>query len=129
MKLLLPFFLAVILFSCSEDDTPCSFQTLGEAIYLSKGQLRSNIQLTEPREIERPGGLYYKDGYLYVLELGETTYWYEEEVSENKKEVIYHPEIDKTGIHIIDNRIPENPQNVGFITIPGVNGMAAKGNQ
>ncbi|MEM6737015.1 MAG: hypothetical protein AAF620_13200 [Bacteroidota bacterium] len=129
MKLLLTILIPItaIFFSCS-DDTPCIVEKYGEAIYLSKSQLRS-IQLTEPREIERPGGLYYKDGYLYVLELGDVNNWYEEEVSENQKEVIYHPQIDKTGLHIIDNRIPQNPQNVGFITIPGVNGMAAKGNQ
>ena len=52
-------------------------------------------------EINNPGKLNYKDGYLFI--------------SETKK-----------GIHIIDNRNLSNPINIGFINLPGNYDIATK---
>ena len=64
-------------------------------------KLRDSVNFTIDREINNPGKLNYKDGYLFI--------------SETKK-----------GIHIIDNRNLNNPINIGFINLPGNNDIATK---
>ena len=65
-------------------------------------ELRDSVKFTINREINNPGKLNYKDGYLFI--------------SETKK-----------GIHIIDNRNLNNPINIGFIKLPGNYDIATKG--
>jgi hypothetical protein len=84
------------------------------------------IETQPPRDIINPGGFYYKDGYVYILELGKDEYLYE--YAEDGS-FSYNLRLNETGIHIIDDTNPANPINVAFINIPGVNGMAAKGSQ
>ena len=50
-----------------------------------------------------PGKIYFKEGYIFINE-------------------------ELKGIHVIDNRNPENPQNIGFIEIPGNVDIAIKNN-
>tara|TARA_B100001996_G_scaffold375007_1_gene354382 strand:- start:125 stop:541 length:417 start_codon:yes stop_codon:yes gene_type:complete len=64
-------------------------------------ELRDSVKFTINREINNPGKLNYKDGYLFI--------------SETKK-----------GIHIIDNRDLNNPINIGFIKLPGNYDIATK---
>ncbi|UCH14905.1 MAG: hypothetical protein JSV22_02805 [Bacteroidales bacterium] len=71
--------------------------------YMTLDEFRSSVKSTSPEEISNPGKIYYKDGYLFVNEVSE-------------------------GIHIINNNNPANPQKVTFITIPGNNDLAVKGN-
>lgn len=73
-----------------------------QPVYLDLDSLRDEVSFGEPKQIEEPGGIYYKAGYVFINE--------------------------KTkGIHIIDDRTPEAPVPVGFITIPGNYAMAARG--
>ena len=72
-------------------------------IYMSYEDLRVSVKSTEARTLNNPGKIYFKDGYLFVNEEFE-------------------------GIHIIDNRNPEDPQVIGFIEIPGNVDMAIKNN-
>ena len=64
--------------------------------------IRDSVSFDASREINNPGKLNYKDGYLFI--------------SETKK-----------GIHIIDNRNTSNPINIAFIVLPGNYDIATKG--
>lgn len=72
-------------------------------VYLSYEDLRSAIKITESRDLKHPGKIYFKDGFLFINEMLE-------------------------GIHIIDNHDPRNPQNIGFIEVPGNVDIAIKDN-
>ena len=61
-------------------------------LYASMESIRDSVGL-RVLEINNPGKLNYKGGYLFI--------------SETK------------GIHIIDNRNVSNPISIGFITLPG----------
>ncbi|MEM6298817.1 MAG: hypothetical protein AAF740_09040 [Bacteroidota bacterium] len=56
-----------------------------------------------PRPITTRGKMYYRDGFLFINEPDE-------------------------GVHIIDNRNPESPQQIGFIVIAGNHDMVVKNN-
>lgn len=70
--------------------------------YMTLNEFRSSIKSTQPKELSNPGKIYYKDGYLFINEVSK-------------------------GIHIINNNNPESPQKVAFITVPGNNDLAIKG--
>lgn len=71
-------------------------------VYMSYENLRSAIVQKAPRELQHPGKIYFKDGYIFINE-------------------------EMKGVHVIDNRNPHEPENVAFIEIPGNIDMAIKG--
>ena len=75
--------------------------TANSPIYLSYEDLRSAIKKSDQRDLVNTGKIYFKDGYIFVNE-------------------------ELKGIHIIDNRNPQNPDNIGFIEIPGNVDIAIK---
>jgi len=75
--------------------------TANSPVYMSYDELRDAVKIASARELENPGKIYFKDGYIFINE-------------------------ELKGIHIIDNRNPSNPQNMGFIEIPGNVDMAIK---
>lgn len=72
-------------------------------VYMSFEDFRSSFQKSDAEDISKPGKIYFKDGYLFVNELGK-------------------------GIHVIDNTNPANPQKVAFYEIMGNVDMAIRGN-
>jgi hypothetical protein len=72
-------------------------------VYMSFTDFRNSFQKSDPVEITHPGKIYFKDGYLFVNEVGK-------------------------GIHVIDNSDPANPEKVVFYEIMGNVDMAIKGN-
>ncbi|WP_234736292.1 LVIVD repeat-containing protein [Tellurirhabdus bombi] len=66
-------------------------------------QIREGVQQEDARALQMPGKIYTKDGYLFINEL-------------------------KEGIHVIDNRNPENPRTLTFLRIPGNGDMAVRNN-
>ena len=64
--------------------------------------IRDSVKFIQARDINNPGKLNYKDGYLFISET-------------------------KNGIHIIDNSDVSNPTNIGFIVLPGNYDLATKG--
>ena len=70
-------------------------------VYMSYDELRSAVKEENSRAIEKPGKIYFNDNYLFINELME-------------------------GVHVIDVSEPANPQNVGFIDIPGNVDIAIK---
>lgn len=73
-----------------------------EPVYMSHTEFENSVALEEPRELNKPGKIYFHDGYLFVNE-------------RNK------------GVHIIDNSDPSAPSKVGFINIPANKDIAVRG--
>jgi len=96
------FSFSFLLFSCQDTCDYYRTYTVYDPIYNSMESMRDSVKYTDSREINNPGKLNYKDGFLYI--------------SETEK-----------GIHIIDNRNINNPVNIGFIVLPGNNDIATKG--
>jgi hypothetical protein len=80
-------------------ESPCK-----KAKYISKKELRENYpKVVAPKEVEKAAKIYnYKDGDIILI---------------NER---------NRGIHVINNRVRERPQNVAFIEIPGNIDMAVK---
>ncbi|MCK5538417.1 MAG: hypothetical protein KAI79_16440, partial [Bacteroidales bacterium] len=85
--------------SCMDEYTEVF--TANSPIYMSYEDLREAVKITSSRDLENTGKIYFKDGYIFVNE-------------------------ELKGIHIIDNQNPTNPQNIGFIEIPGNVDIAVK---
>ncbi len=77
--------------------------TANAPVYLTYEELRSAVKVTESRTLEVPGKIYFKDNLLFVNEMFE-------------------------GIHILDMTNPADPENLGFIEIPGNVDIAIKNN-
>ena len=74
-----------------------------DPVYMSYEDLRSAVKMTEAREMNNPGKIYFKDQYIFI----------------NEKMI---------GVHVYDVSDPTNPQNKGFIEIPGNIDIAIKEN-
>lgn len=94
-------FLLVFFNSCMDEYTEVF--TANSPVYLTYEDLRNAVKSTPATDLNNPGKIYFKDGYIFVNE-------------------------ELKGIHIIDNRDPHNPQNLKFIEIPGNVDMAVKNN-
>lgn len=77
--------------------------TANSPVYLSYEDLRDAVKMSSARELENPGKIYFKDGYIFVNE-------------------------ELKGVHVINNTNPSSPQNMGFIEIPGNIDIAIKNN-
>jgi hypothetical protein len=72
-------------------------------ILMKKSDLLTSIFMEQAREFVNPGKIYMYGQQIYIVDL-------------------------YTGIHVIDNQVPENPQKTGFIHIPGTVDLAIKNN-
>ncbi len=100
-KIFLLLFISLALAACMDEYTE-EF-TANSPIYLSYDELRQSVKSVAATDLVNPGKIYFKDGYLFVVE-------------------------EFAGVHIIDNQNPANPQNIGFIEIPGNVDIAIKEN-
>ncbi len=98
----IPLFFVILFFSACMDEYTEEFMA-NSPVYLTFDELRSSVQKTDSRELKNVGKIYFKEGYLFVNE-------------------------EMEGVHIIDNRNPSNPQNIGFLEIPGNVDIAIKDN-
>lgn len=76
--------------------------TMYKPIIVDRETLDKSIKLAHPREIINPGKIYMKDNFIFISE-------------------------KNSGIHIIDNTNPENPNPIGFLVAPGTLDLAIKG--
>ncbi|MEZ0608671.1 LVIVD repeat-containing protein [Fibrella sp. WM1] len=95
--------LALIDSACTDQCTETHTYRQYTAVQLTTTQVRQGISIEAARELEQPGKIYTKDGYLFINEL-------------------------KRGIHVIDNRNPESPKKVAFLRIPGNGDLAIRDN-
>lgn len=72
-------------------------------VYLTLEEIRGDINMTDARELEEPGKIYFYNDYIFI----------------NEK---------RSGVHIFDNTQPENPINIGFLNIPGNVDIAIRNN-
>lgn len=78
---------------------------INEPIFMSTETFHNSVKVTNvQRKISTMGKMCFYNGYLYISE----------------------PE---SGIHIIDNRDPANPQNIGFIELMGNADLAIRNNK
>jgi hypothetical protein len=70
-------------------------------VLMERVDLEASIKYRDAQVINTPGKIYYKDEIIYLNEKYQ-------------------------GIHVIDNTDPLNPQNIGFINIPGCIDIAIK---
>lgn len=95
-------FIAAVVAMSSCMDTYTEVFTANSPIYMSYEDLREAVKKSAARDLEKPGKIYFKDNYLFVVE-------------------------ELKGIHIINNTTPSNPQKEGFIEVPGCIDIAVKG--
>lgn len=97
--------LTVLFAACTKDE--CKKKVTMEKqvpVYKSLAKIRASAGTAKATDLKSPGKIYFRtDDYLFVGEK-------------------HH------GIHIYDNADPSNPQNVGYVQIPGNTDMAVKGN-
>ena len=77
--------LAVILNGCT--DKISEIFVANSPIYMSYKELRSSIKQVAAQDLQKPGKMYFKDDYIFIVE-------------------------QMKGIHIIDNSNPSAPQNL-----------------
>lgn len=97
MKKLMYLFSLVVfaLTGCENQVTETVTYKINEPVFMSTSTFRNSVKVSaEPHKITKLGKMCFYNNYLYISE----------------------PE---KGIHIIDNRNPENPQIVGFIELMG----------
>lgn len=92
-----------LLASCSDQCEEIRKLVYYEPVYSTPAQIKAAVTLQVPQEMSQIGKIYFKDGYLFINEIGE-------------------------GIHIIDNRAPAHPKNLSFLKIPGNYDLAIRGN-
>lgn len=99
------FSVMVLLLAFSSACTDKIFETFtaNAPIYLSYTDLRVAVKMTTAREMNNPGKIYFKDNFIFI----------------NEK---------MKGVHVYDVSDPKNPQNKGFIEIPGNIDIAIKDN-
>ena len=99
------FSILVLLLAFTSACTDKVYETFNanDPVYMSYEDLRSAVKMTEAREMNNPGKIYFKDQYIFI----------------NEKMI---------GVHVYDVSDPTNPQNKGFIEIPGNIDIAIKEN-
>ncbi|MBP6978944.1 MAG: hypothetical protein PHD61_08715 [Bacteroidales bacterium] len=89
--------------SCKDTFTETRIYMAYVPEYMSYDELRTPVEVSEPRAIETMGKIYIKGNYLFVNEKYE-------------------------GIHVFDNSDPSHPVDLSFIQIPGNVDLAIMGN-
>ena len=91
-----------IITSCTDKLEVTMKYTVMEPVYMSMDEVRSSLDIEQPKSIENPGNIYIYDHYVFINEPG-------------------------NGIHVIDDQDPANPEVVSFIALPGNYNMAIRG--
>ena len=84
-----------------EGNTCVEYKTFKSPVYMSYSDLRSSVRMGPIRELTAVNRIYLYKSLILVNERNE-------------------------GIHIIDNRFPASPQQIGFIEIPGNTEISVK---
>jgi hypothetical protein len=95
--------LAFIDSACTDQCTETRVYKQMTPVSITTTQVRQGVRVDAARGLEQPGKIYTKDGFLFINEL-------------------------KRGVHIIDNRDPNAPKPLAFITIPGNGDIAIRNN-
>ncbi|WP_291725681.1 hypothetical protein [Bernardetia sp.] len=86
-----------------EEPSEPVYKTEYTPVYMSREDLNNSVKFESARVLKNTGKIFMKGSYVFVGERYE-------------------------GVHVIDNRNPRDPKNVGFIAIAGNVDVATKGN-
>lgn len=100
MRYTILFLLGVIIASCSPLPDNDLVVTGMEPIYIQENDFK-DITSEAAKSFGKVGKIYKQGNYIFISDRG-------------------------TGVHVINNADPSNPQKVGFINIPGNNDMLAR---
>lgn len=100
-KIVLMFLLVISLSGCFKNGGEPYNPEGYRPIYLSRSEIEK-VVFTSPQPLKSPGKIYVKEGYLFVNEGGK-------------------------GVHVFDNKDPQNPTKIAFYEIPGNVDIAIKG--
>lgn len=100
IKYILVFFV-VVLIGCYKGDPVPFRETIYKPIIMRRSEIEKSIKIVAPKPIVAPKKIYIYKNYLFI--------------NENKK-----------GVHILNNKNPESPINLGFLLIPGNEDIAIK---
>ena len=64
------FFVSILLFSCEDKCEYYRTYTIQKPLYETKQKIRDTVNYVESREINNPGKLNYKDGFIFISEIG-----------------------------------------------------------
>lgn len=101
IALFILFFLPLLFTSCEDSRVQTIKWIEYEPVYMTHEEFVNSVKLEAGQDLEQPGKIYFYNGYLFINEVNE-------------------------GVHIIDNRDPSAPLNVGFINIPANKDIAVK---
>lgn len=88
--------------ACTEKIEDTVTYKVNEPVFMSKSEFRAPVKINKVAQpISKEGKICFYEGFLYISE----------------------PEV---GIHIIDDGDPYNPQNIGFIELPGNTDLAIR---
>ncbi|MEZ4721728.1 MAG: hypothetical protein R2813_07640 [Flavobacteriales bacterium] len=88
--------------SCQDKTTEKVTYTANVPVYASEQSLRELVGSEGPKELSGAGKMHIRGNYIYIVK-------------------------PFAGIHVIDNSNPSSPQNVSFISLPGVLDIASYG--
>lgn len=91
--------LSVFLIGATNRDIGYSYRP----VLMKRSELEKSVFFREKQTIGNPGKIYYKDKTIYLVE-------------------------KYKGVHVIDNSDPRNPQQTGFINLPGCVDISIKKN-
>jgi hypothetical protein len=100
-KITLLALLGIFVSSCLLKNVEPPISTAYIPIYLSRNDIEK-VVFTTAQPVKSPGKIYIKDNYLFVNE-------------------------SSKGVHVFDNKNPQNPVNIAFYAIPNNNDIAIKG--
>ncbi len=88
-------FVAVSLSGCVKDACNMTYKhAVYSPVQMPHAEFVNAVEVISPRDVVNPGKIYVKDNILLVNEIGE-------------------------GVHVFDNKNPQNPQPLSFISVPG----------
>jgi hypothetical protein len=102
IKWQIPIWFLLFVTGCVKDKMTITY-TLLKPVYKDRELVLANMKLNQPQPLRTTGKIYVYGQYIFLNEL-------------NK------------GVHVIDNSNPKNPEQIGFIDIPGNVDIAVKGN-
>ncbi|MDC6351251.1 hypothetical protein PP178_06765 [Zeaxanthinibacter sp. PT1] len=101
---LIPLFIAAlfILMSCNDSEGEYRDFLVAKPVTMSLDEFNASVTVMPPKSLEQSGKIYAYQNFIFVNEKFK-------------------------GIHVIDNTVPEQPQKIGFINIPGNVDISVKG--
>jgi hypothetical protein len=99
---IIPFFVLISILFYSCEDSMIKEYTGYSPVYMSYKDLRATITMEQNVELKKPGKIYFKDNYIFIVE-------------------------ELKGIHVFDNTNPASPVKKTFIKLPGVVDISISG--